>query len=67
VRAYQKEVQRQQTMVRRWSIAQKRLSFITGALRTLLADENFVNVLQLEGLATMPTYLAERVHNGAAL
>jgi len=66
VRAYQKEVQRQQTMVRRWSIAQKRLSFITGALRTLLADENFVNVLQVEGLATMPTYLAERVHNGAA-
>ncbi|MDN4589458.1 chromosome partitioning protein ParB [Xenophilus aerolatus] len=61
VRAYQKEVERQRLMVRKSSLAQQRLFFILGALRKMFADENLVNVLRLEGLDTLPAYLAERV------
>lgn len=61
VRAYQKEVQRQQLLVRKASFAQQRLMFVTGAMRQLLKDESFVNLLRAEGLDTMPKYLADRV------
>lgn len=66
VRAYQKEVARQRLMVRKSSLVQQRLFFIFGALRRMFEDENFVNVLRLEGLDTLPKYLAERVsgHGG---
>ncbi|MDM0046560.1 plasmid partitioning protein RepB C-terminal domain-containing protein [Variovorax dokdonensis] len=68
VRAYQKEVERQRLMVRKSSLVQQRLFFILGALRKLIADENLVNVLRLEGLDTLPRYLADRVvRNGGAL
>lgn len=63
IRAYQKEVQRQQIMVRRASASQERLLFIAGALRRLIADENFTNLLRAEGLDTVPKYLAERIVN----
>lgn len=61
VRAYQKEVQRQQLMVRRSTFAQERLLFIAGALRRLIADENFTTLLRAEGLDSMPKYLADRI------
>lgn len=61
VRAYQKEVQRQQIMVRRASASQERLLFIAGALRRLISDDNFTNLLRAEGLDTVPKYLAERI------
>lgn len=61
VRTYQKEVQRQQMMVRKSSFAQQRLLFVVGALRELFADENFGNLLRAEGLDSLPKYLAERV------
>jgi ParB family chromosome partitioning protein len=61
VRTYQKEVKRQQVMVRRATIAQEKLLFIAGALRRLIADENFTNLLRAEGLDTIPKYLAERI------
>jgi ParB family transcriptional regulator, chromosome partitioning protein len=61
VRAYQKEVDRQRMMVRKSALAQQRLFFILGALRKMFMDENLVNILRLEGLDTLPAYLAERV------
>lgn len=61
VRAYQKEVKRQQLMVRRASFAQQRLLFVTGALRQLFAEENFVTLLRAEGLDALPKYLADRI------
>lgn len=61
VRTYQKEVKRQQVMVRRVSIAQEKLLFIAGALRRLIADENFTNLLRAEGLDAIPKYLADRI------
>ena len=61
VRAYQKEVLRQQLLVRKASFAQQRLAFVAGALRNLLADESFANLLRAEGLDTLPQYLADRI------
>ena len=61
VRTYQKEVERQKQMVRKAEIAQQRLLLVVGALRQLLADENFTTLLRAEGLDSLPKYLAERV------
>jgi ParB family chromosome partitioning protein len=67
VRTYQHEVERQKAIVRKAEFAQQRLMFVVGALRQLYADENFVNLLRAEGLATLPKYLAERVWPGGSL
>lgn len=64
VRTYQKEVDRQKLMVKKAELAQQRLLFVVGALRQLLADENFTNLLRAEGLDTLPKYLADRVWAG---
>src|SRR5450830_795806 len=64
VRAYKTEVERQRIMIRKSSQVQQRLFFVYGALRKMLTDENLVNVLRLEGLDTLPKYLAERVSRG---
>jgi ParB family chromosome partitioning protein len=61
LRAYQNEVARQKAMVRKAEFAQQRLVFVVGALRKLYTDENFINLLRAEGLATLPKYLSERV------
>lgn len=61
VRNYQREVERQKLLVRKDETAQRNLLFIVGALRQLLADENFTNLLRAEGLDTMPQFLADRV------
>lgn len=66
VRAYQKEVERQRLMVKKSTVVQQRLFFILGALRRMFEDENFVNVLRLEGMDTLPKYLAERVSGQGA-
>ncbi|MCX4149543.1 MULTISPECIES: ParB/RepB/Spo0J family partition protein [Paraburkholderia] len=67
VRTYQHEVERQKSMVRKAEFAQQRLLFVVGALRQMFADENFVNLLRAEGLATLPKYLAERVWSGGSV
>ncbi len=64
VRTYQREVVRQKSMVKKAEFTQQRLLFVVGALRQLFGDENFVNLLRAEGLATLPKYLAERVWPG---
>ena len=61
VRNYQREVERQKLLIRKSETAQRNLLFIVGALRQLLADENFTTLLRAEGLDTMPQYLADRV------
>ncbi|POR47037.1 ParB family chromosome partitioning protein [Paraburkholderia eburnea] len=67
VRNYQNEVERQRLMIRKAEITQQRLLFIVEALRQLLEDENFTNLLRAEGLETLPKYLAERVWEGSAV
>ena len=61
IRTYQQEVDRQKRLVRKAGLVQQRLLFVTEALRQLLADENFTNLLRAEGLDTLPKYLADRV------
>lgn len=66
VRTYQREVERQRLLVKKAEFAQQRLLFVTGALRQLLADEHFANLMRAEGLDTLPKYLADRIGmNGA--
>lgn len=66
VRTYQKEVERQKAMIKKAEFAQQRLLFIVGALRQLLADEHFTDLLRAERLDTLPKYLAERIASGSA-
>lgn len=61
VRSYKREADRQRSLVRRAEVAQRRLLFVTTALRKLHADEHFANLLRAEGLPTMPRQLAERI------
>lgn len=61
VRTYQREVDRQKLVVRKAELTQQRLLFVVSALRQLLADENFINLLRAEHLDTLPSYLANRV------
>jgi ParB family chromosome partitioning protein len=67
VRTYQREVERQRLMIKKAEVVQQRLLFIIGALRQMLADENFVNLLRAEGLDTLPKYLSERVWGSGSL
>lgn len=64
IRNYQKEVERQKLMVKKAEFAQQRLLFVVEAMRQLLVNENFTNLLRAEGLDTLPKYLAERVWHG---
>ena len=61
VRAYEREVDRQRLMIKRAEIAQGRLLFVVEAMRTLLADDNFSNLLRAEGLLTVPRPLADLI------
>jgi ParB family chromosome partitioning protein len=61
IRTYQNEVGRQKLMVKKAEFAHQRLLFVVEAMRQLLVDENFTNLLRAEGLETLPKYIAERV------
>ena len=54
-------------MVKKAEFSQQRLFFVVGALRQLLADENFTNLLRAESLNTLPKYLADRVAAGGTM
>jgi ParB family chromosome partitioning protein len=41
--------------------------FVVEAMRHLLADENFTNLLRAEGLETLPKHIAERVWPGGSM
>lgn len=61
IRSYTREFDRQKLIVKKSDFAQQRLMFVIGALRTLLMNENFINLLRAEKLDTLPTFLSERV------
>ena len=61
VRVYQKEVDRQKSLVRKAAATQQRLAFVVGAMQQIFMDENFTTLLRAEGLETLPKFLAERV------
>lgn len=64
VRAYLDDVEKKRLLIRKAEIARDRLVFVTQALRTLFADENFVTLLRAEGLSTLPRNLADRIDVG---
>jgi ParB family chromosome partitioning protein len=58
VNTYKRQVHRQKVLVRKAKICEARLIFVVNAVKRLIADENFINLLRAEQLATMPDYLA---------
>lgn len=61
MRIYERETEKHRILVKRAEFAQDRLLFVVEAIRQLRADENFVNVLEAEGLHTMPKPLHDRI------
>lgn len=66
VRTYQRETQRQALLVKKARLCESRLLFLASSLRSLLQDENFVNLLRAENLDKLPDYLAAQIKMRAA-
>ena len=64
IRSYQREVERQRIMIRKSDFTQQRLLFVVEAVRQLLSEESFTNLLRAEGLDTLPKFLSERIASG---
>ena len=60
VRAYRLETQRQKLMVRKAKLCEVRLLSAAAAVKVLVADEDYINLLRAEKLETMPKFLADR-------
>jgi ParB family chromosome partitioning protein len=67
VKTYEKEVLRQQLLVKKANICERRFLFVVTGLRECFNDENFVNLLRAEGLTTLPGILAERIDSQKAI
>lgn len=61
ISSYRREADRQKLIIKKAGLAQTRLLFLVNALRRLLADKDFASLLKQEALATMPTFLADRI------
>jgi ParB family chromosome partitioning protein len=64
IRAYREDVDRKRLLIRKADATRNRLTFAIEAMRKLLVDENFVTLLQAEGLGTLPRNLATRIQVG---
>lgn len=58
---YQEESTRQRVVIQKSKLCETRLLFVVSAIRQLLEDENFVNLLRAESLDSMPAYLANKL------
>jgi ParB family chromosome partitioning protein len=65
LRTYTQEADKKRSLVRKAETTRGRLVFATEAMRTLLLDGNFVNLLREEGLDSMPKNLCVRLDLGA--
>lgn len=61
MQVYQREAEKQRLLVKKSDFTQTRLLFIVEALKELLSNESFVNLLRAEGLASMPKALSIRI------
>jgi len=61
LQAYRDETAKQQAVVKQAQLCQRHLLYVASALKRLVADDNFINLLRAESLDSMPHYLAERV------
>ncbi|UYQ73042.1 ParB N-terminal domain-containing protein [Pelagibacterium flavum] len=64
LRAYQQDTDRKRILIRKAEAAKNRLLFVTHALRELLSDERFHDILEAEGLSTLPKNLSNRIRKG---
>lgn len=69
--AYRSEMDRRKNLTQKADAAEKRLLFVVTALKKLLSNENYVNLLRAERLDSLPEYLAiqlkqNRRHESAA-
>jgi ParB family transcriptional regulator, chromosome partitioning protein len=61
VKEYERHTHRQRELVARAVVVRERLALLTAAMRQLVADKDFVQLLATEGLETMPEQLAMRL------
>jgi ParB family transcriptional regulator, chromosome partitioning protein len=61
VREYKQKVREQEALVSKADRTRERLILLTSAIRTLIADDNFVTLLKAEGLHKLPTELVARM------
>lgn len=54
MQVYQREAEKQRLLVKKSDFTQTRLLFVVEALKELLTDEGFLNLLRAEGVFTMP-------------
>src|ERR1700730_11044662 len=66
IKSYEDETQRQRVLVRKADLAQTRLTFVVNALRRLFADEEFLTLLRVEAVHTLPRPLAEQLEPAEA-
>jgi len=62
ISAYRRESQRQRLLVKKARLCDAKLLFVLTAFDKLLADDNFLNLLRAESLATMPKYLHDKLN-----
>lgn len=60
-RIYQREVGKQQLLMKKADFTQKRLLFVIQAMQSLLRNSEFVGLLRSEGMATIPAALEGRI------
>jgi ParB family transcriptional regulator, chromosome partitioning protein len=65
LRAYREDVDRKKVLIRKSNGTKARLVFIIEALRRLLAERDFVALLEAEKLDTLPKNLVLRLHGEA--
>ncbi|WOH50678.1 plasmid partitioning protein RepB C-terminal domain-containing protein [Bradyrhizobium sp. sBnM-33] len=61
IRIYRREADRQRLLVKKAEVTQSRLLFVVEAIRALRKDKDFTRLLQAEDLASMPSFLEERL------
>ena len=61
MKVYQREAEKQRILVKKSDFTQRKLLFIVEALKDLLSEETFIEVLQAEQLESMPRALAARI------
>jgi ParB family chromosome partitioning protein len=61
LKAYRKESSRQKLLVGRAKTVETKLRLVVTAMKKLLNDDSFVNLLRAESLSTLPQYLADQI------
>lgn len=64
IRAYQEDTDRKRILIRKADAVKQRLLFVTHALRQLISEDEFQDLLVAEGLGTMPKTLVMRIRKG---